>query len=110
MIVISPTNIEWTSDDATQLRNFIESVTGKRWLEALAFYAPELLDGSAPNKALVAMGESKGYSSAIFRTLQLTKEDPNAKALPPNASPNYASLDDDEAWKEIDKSENDKPS
>jgi len=85
-----------------QLKNFLSSLTGVRLLEALAFFAPELGDGSHGNKTLVASGRVEGYQAVIGTIVRLTREDPNAKP-PADASPNYASLDDDAAWKEIDK-------
>jgi len=101
MIILSPEKIEWGGDDAVTLRNFLASSTGQRMLEALAFMAPEILDGNHPNKALVASGRVAGYREALEVIVRLTHEDPNASP-PPAESPNYANLDDDDAWKDID--------
>jgi hypothetical protein len=103
MIVIAPKQVEWASEDASKLREFLNSQTGHRVMQVLAMGAPELLDGDHKNKTLVSAGRLTGYQMAIETMFRLTYENPNENA--PVAAPageNYQSLDDDAAWKDID--------
>lgn len=102
MIIVPPTKpVDWTSDDAATLKKLLESSTGVRLFQLLAQRAPELLDGSHPNKALVASGVVAGYQDAISTIVRLTYDDPNEAPPPPPSD--YQSLDDDSAWKDIEK-------
>lgn len=101
MILIPPTTLEWDSSDAAELKRFLESVTGVRSLEALAFSAPELTNGAHAHKALVASGRVAGYQEAVSVLVRLTREDPKPPAQ--LSSPNYPDLDEDDAWKDVDK-------
>jgi hypothetical protein len=106
MIILPPTNVEWTGDDAAQLKNFLQSSTGARLLQVLALFSPDLLDGGDVNKTLVASGQLAGYQEAINTIWRLTYEKPIEEEKSP-ASSGYQSLDDDEAWKDdstVDKS------
>lgn len=92
---------EWTADNAKNLRDFLETDTGRCTLEWLAFLAPVLLDGTDVNRTLVANGEVKGYTAAVSTLVGLTREQPNQ----PNQKEHepYPSLDDDAKWdKETD--------
>ena len=103
MIILAPKKIEWTSDDAARLKEFLNSPTGARVLQFLALGAPDLLDGTHKNKTLVASGAVAGYQDAVNTIFRLTYEDPNAPTVPDVSSDNYKSLDDDAAWVEEDK-------
>ena len=106
MIIIAPTTVEWTSEDAVRLKEFLNSQTGNRVMQILAMGAPELLDGTHKNKTLVSAGMLTGYQAAITNMVKLTYENPNDPVVsdaPPQG--NYQSLDDDAAWKDVDKGE-----
>lgn len=91
----------WDSDDARNLRLFLESDTGVRTLAWLKYWVPELLDGSHKNKTLVASGQVKGYLGAIENLHSLYIENP----IPDNGtaqSSEYPSLDDDTKWSDAE--------
>lgn len=90
-----PDQPEWSVDDALNLRNFLDSTSGRRSIEWLRFLSPQLLDGSDVNRTLVASGEVKGYNSALDLLFMLTRENPSEKPEEPEA---YPSLDDDSKW------------
>lgn len=96
-----PSNIEpkqWDSLNAGELLGFLNSNTGKLLFEWLAFYSPELLDGSDVNKTLVASGEVKGFNKAISTIFSLTKEQPTEAQSPRQET--YPDLDDESKWQE----------
>ena len=103
MIIIAPKIVEWTSEDATRLSEFINSPTGQRVMQAWAIGLPELLDVTHKNKTLVASGKREGYQDAVDTFVRLTYENPNEPIVPETASNNYPSPDDDSAWVEEDK-------
>jgi len=108
MIILAPKTVEWTSEDASRLKEFLNSPTGIRMLQLVAMNAPELLDGTHKNKTLVASGAAAGYQDVINTIFKLTYENPNAPIVPEVVSENYKSLDDDAAWVEEDKEAVDK--
>lgn len=108
MIIHAPKNVEWSSDDAARLGEFINSPTGQRVLQTWAIGLPALLDGSHKTKTLVASGKHEGYQEAIDVFLRLTYENPNEPIVPETSSTNYPSPDDDSAWVEEDKAALDK--
>lgn len=110
MIILPPKTVEWTSEDAVRLKEFLNSMTGTRVLQVLALGAPDLLDGTHKNKTLVASGAAAGYQEAITTIFKLTYENPNEPIVPTTVSDNYKSLDDDAAWVEEDKKAVDKQS
>ena len=100
-MLITPTNPpEWDSVDAVNLKQFLDSQTGQRWLGHLLFQAPHLLDGSDVNKTLVASGAVKGYTMAVENAISMTVQKPET----PKPKDNYPSLDDDSAWKDLENS------
>jgi hypothetical protein len=97
-----PTNRElpeWNSDDALTLKGFLESSTGIKLAQTLAFLAPTLLDGEHKNKTLVASGVVKGYTEAVETLFSLQNSRP--KEMEPKTD-NYPSIDDDSKWAESD--------
>lgn len=90
---------EWTSDDALFLKNFLESSTGVKLGQTLAFLAPALLDGKHKNKTLVASGVVKGYAEALENLFSLQTNRP--RETEPK-SDNYPSLDDDSKWRDFE--------
>lgn len=100
--MIIPTNREppeWTSDDALILKAFLESSSGAKLAQTLAFLAPPLLDGEHKNKTLVASGVVKGYAEAVETLFSLQTSRP-AETEP--KSETYPSLDDDSKWTDTD--------
>lgn len=85
---------KWSSDDAKALKGFLLSDLGQRALTLTALRSPVPLDGSCPNKTLVAGGRVEGFSSALHELLSLTYVQPDASGIPTN----YPSLDDDSQW------------
>lgn len=102
MIIVAPTKVEWTGEDAVRLKEFLNSPTGFRLLQTLAMGAPELLDGTHPNKTLVSCGRLDGYQDAISTMVRLTYENPNETPESQVVTENYQSLDDDAAWVGVD--------
>ena len=93
-----PTNRElpeWGSDDALSLKSFLESSTGIKLAQTLAFFSPALLDGEHKNKTLVASGVVKGYHEAVEQLFSLQTTRP--KEMEPK-SDNYPSIDDESKW------------
>lgn len=76
MILIDPEKIEWEPDDRSALKNFLESVPGKRVLEIFAHFKPKFESGSDANKTLVAAGRVEGYEEAVDLFLGLLVERP----------------------------------
>jgi hypothetical protein len=103
MIIFSPKTLEWTSDDALRLKEFLDSQTGIRVLQFLDLSAPEITDGAHAHKALVMSGRVAQHHETLNNLFKLTYENPNEPIVPTTASDNYKSLDDDAAWVEIDK-------
>lgn len=97
-MIIAPTNTpkDWSSENSRTLRNFLATETGTRLMEWLAYYAPELLDGSDVNKTLVASGVYKGYHKAVSQIISLVTEQPKEAEAPEM----YPSLDNDGAWED----------
>lgn len=88
---------EWTPDDARILRLFLESDTGLRAMEWMAYWAPELLDGTHKNKTLVASGQVKGYNEVLSNLRSLVRENPVPED-PAQKSSEYPDLDDNSKW------------
>lgn len=100
--MLIPTNHEppeWTSDDALTLKGFLETSSGVKLAQILAFLAPTLLDGEHKNKTLVASGVVKGYTEALENLFSLQTSRP--KEAEPKTD-NYPSIDDDSKWADID--------
>lgn len=87
---------EWTSDQALELRTFLQSSTGRAAITHVLSERPVLLDGSDVNRTLVANGDVRGFVLAIESLFRLTWEQPSQEP----ASSEYPPLDDDKAWEE----------
>lgn len=88
---------EWSSDDAAQLKLFLESNVGQRALAHVLDEKPSLLDGSDVNKTLVASGNVRGFVLAIESLFRLTYEQPTQDK---QADTDYPDLDDESKWKD----------
>ncbi len=96
LITQSSLVLDWSSEDAKRLRDFLESETGKKVLAHTGDACPALMDGGDVNKTLVRNGEVKGFQLALSTLTNLTTEKPADLETPSN----YPSLDDDRAWKD----------
>jgi len=108
MIIFAPKTVEWTSDDAARLKEFLNSPTGTRMLEVLDIASPEITDGAHAHKALVMSGRVAQHKETLETIFRLTYENPNEPVVQDTPSTNYKSLDDDDAWAEEDKAALDK--
>lgn len=100
--MLIPTNHEppeWTSDDALTLKSFLETSSGVKLAQILAFLAPSLLDGEHKNKTLVASGAVKGYTEAVENLFSLQTSRPKEAEPKPD---NYPSLDDESKWTNLE--------
>lgn len=94
MILVPPDDIVWESTDAASLTLFLDSTTGQRFLNLLAYQIPDFEDGSNGNKTLVAMGKVEGYQKALANLIRAQTHHPKEQV----ASQSYPSLDDESAW------------
>lgn len=99
---MTPKLHEWSGEDASLLRVFLESDAGKRMLYHLTENQPELLDGSDNGRTLVASGRVGGYSLALKNLLSLTVEPPPSV---PEVRDDWPDLDDHESWSKLEISE-----
>lgn len=91
----------WHSEHATNLRNFLESPTGRLSLALLNELRPRYEQGNETNAIVKQTGRQEGYEKALENLALITKaeflEEPKSK------SESYPSLDDDENWDDQDK-------
>jgi len=102
-MILLPTGegeVEWTSIEAKQLRDFLFSDTGKKMLTLCETQTPTLLDGTDVNRTLVSSGERKGFDLLLEFIFSLTVESP--KEVQPISS--YPDLDSDAEWAETETS------
>lgn len=88
--------VEFTSEDAQNLRTFLGTATGQKIVPKLLEYRPHLLDGSDNGKTLVRSGIVVGFELAVNLIEELTETELNKNDQP--TSENYPSLDDDSKW------------
>ena len=90
---------DWTSVEAKELRDFLDSHVGKLTVSWLVHLGPSLLDGADNGKTLVASGVVKGYGAALDSLFSL-----RVSRLVPDTSSSeaYPDLDSPTAWKEVD--------
>lgn len=96
ILVFSKEVPEWTSKEAKDLRDFLNSETGVKMLTLCALEAPSLLDGAHMNKTFVRSGEHKGFENALTFIVGLTHTEPATKSVPET----YPPLDDDSQWED----------
>lgn len=94
MIIFDETPKEWDSKNAQDLRALLDSDVFRLALAWVGTRAPKLLDGSDPNKALVASGRVEGFNEAIRELFSLTREQPPEVKKPES----YPDLDDESQW------------
>lgn len=86
--------LSWSSEDEINLREFLKTRTGQKFLPKLAESAPGLLSEGDTNKVLIRNGQLLGYQFAIREILSLTMPAPVAQP----EKPEYPDLTDDKAW------------
>lgn len=89
--------LEWTSSDATALKTFLATQTGRRLLAQIASSKPVLLGAGDTNSILIRTGEARHHDELVGSIISLAggaleepTTDPTAQAYPP--------LTDDTAW------------
>lgn len=92
--MITRDSLEWTSEDAYNLRLFLETPTGRRVLPKALESLPPLLSGGDTNPILIRSGEVRGFQLMTEAFLSLTSIAP-APVTEQNA---YPPLEDDRAW------------
>lgn len=88
---------EWSSDDSANLRTFLKSSTGGRFLARSANSAPVLFGEGDTNKILIRNGELRGYQKALQEMLLLA----NPPAEPAKIQDAYPDLTDDSNWEGV---------
>lgn len=91
--------LEWDSEDRQALREFLNSRAGSRLLPKVAEELPQLMDSGDTNAILIRTGVVKGAQEAIKAILMLARHEPE----PPQETPAYPSLTDDEKWNDGNK-------
>lgn len=91
---ITNQTLEWDSDDATLLRQFLTTRAGTRLLPKVVEQAPTLITEGETNKILCRTGLVSGVGEAIRIILALANPVPEAQ----EAATDLPSLDDDSKW------------
>lgn len=92
--MITPKIADLTGEDVLALRAFLDSPAGSRFFPQLVDHVPPLLDGTDVNKALVRMGEVRGWQAALQAIITLAYP-----PAPPEKDPtSYPDPTDDSAW------------
>lgn len=86
--------LEWDSDDVANLRAWLSTKTGARFLPKLLEYTPELLATGETNDILIRNGEVRGCQNFARTILSLTTIPP----APAQEQIAYPSLEDDAQW------------
>lgn len=90
----SPETLHWSVEDIDALQKFLSTKTGSRFVPKLAESAPLLLGSGDTNAILIRNGELRGYQAALREIFALATVVPETKP----AANEYPSLDDDAAW------------
>lgn len=92
---------EWDSSNASELREFLRTQSGQRFLAMMAFRRPEFLSSTAhPHKSFANSREVHGYEQAVRTMLGLTESEDKPLSAGKSSSL-YPNLDDDSQWLEI---------
>lgn len=91
---------DWTQEDETLLRQFLQTRTGTKFLPKVAEIAtPTLFSEGDTNKILVRSGEVRGVQLALSSIYTLAYPAPE----PPKETPAYPPLEANEFWPETEK-------
>lgn len=89
----------WESENASELRAFLRSVTGQRLLASLVYGRPGFMPSSAhPHKSFAGSREIHGYEQAVKKLLGLTEAEHQPLNPLKAVSDAYPALDDDSQW------------
>lgn len=94
--MITRESLEWTSDDAANLRIFLDTRTGQRLLPKALESMPPLLTKGEDNEIFIRSGEVRGFQLLTEALLSLTSIAPAIVT----EEPAYPPLEDDRAWKD----------
>lgn len=86
--------LEWDSEDVANLRAWLSTKTGSRFLPKLIEHTPELLASGETNDILIRNGEVRGCMAFARTVLSLTTIPP----APVQDQTAYPSLEDDTRW------------
>jgi hypothetical protein len=89
---------DWSSGDASELREFLKTSTGTKVLRALALEEPLLLRSGETNGILIRSGEVAQHKYLTSFLLDLTGEFFEHHDDGNSVSNDYPSLTDDNAW------------
>jgi hypothetical protein len=95
--------LDWSSDDELNLRAFLATPTGKRFLPKLCEASPVNLPKGEIPEVLIRSGEVRGFSDAVRTILSLTVR-PQIDSVELNQTTNYPALENDAAWTDGQKS------
>jgi hypothetical protein len=92
------TEPDWNSENASELRSFLKTATGKQLVAILEWRRPAFFSSTAhPHKSFANSREIYGYEQAIRSLLGLIEADEQPLSAASNA-PEYPDLDDDSLW------------
>lgn len=94
--------LDWSSDDEDNLRAFLMTETGKRFLPKLLEGAPTNLTEGDTNKILIRSGIVLGWQKVVQTALSLAFRPP-VSTVELNQPEAYPPLDKDEAWNDGNK-------
>lgn len=86
--------LEWTSEDVANLRNFLRTTTGSRFIANLTETAPVLLAEGDVNAILIRSGELRGTLALVRSIFALASVDGKTETAPDP----YPDLEKDGAW------------
>src|SRR6266850_1502072 len=97
--MITNESLDWDSDDIHNLRLFLGTKTGLRFLPKLLEATPELLPKGESNDILIRSGEVRGCQLFARTILSMTA----SPALPVKDENPYPNLEDDSKWNDGEK-------
>ena len=91
---------DWNSDDAINLRAFLEAPTGRKMIQMLTVQRPTFSPDDEELNASFARSRSiAGYEKAVSELIALSLADEFAPAPPPRSpGTSMPDLDDDSQW------------
>ena len=92
---------EWTSDDASSLRTFLSTETGRRFKAILDYNKPPTPIEGNPTRRLTTTAIAQGWEMCVDSFYDLFKS--HEKIDDTESNPLYPDLDDPKAWEEVDK-------
>lgn len=91
---------EWSSENAADLRKFLGTESGQRFVAMLVYHRPSFMTNTAhPHKSFASSREIHGYEQAVKTLLGLTES--QEQPLNVGKIENYPPLDDDSQWNPV---------